>query len=94
MFTGIHRKFTGAHRNVNRISPDVHQNFELERLKKEDKHNSAFPHGPASLFLNPRAVPGFPAAPNNNHNKHNNNNNNNNNNNDNNDNNDNDDNDK
>ena len=32
------------HQNVTGISPELRQKIELEHLKKEDDHNSAFPH--------------------------------------------------
>ena len=43
-FTGIHRDFIG-------ISSEFRQNIDLEHIKKEHNHNSAFPHRGAAARI-------------------------------------------
>ena len=40
----ISPKFCQNFTGITRVSPELCQNIELEHLKKEDNHNSAFPH--------------------------------------------------
>ena len=53
-FTGIHWNF---HQKFTGISHEFRQNFELEQLKKGNRHNSAFPQRIHCLFYGFTSLP-------------------------------------